>query len=161
MVKGNIIIIMAVVLLSGLSVIALSDETLDSVDVNPEQLQLPENVKTDLLLEMATITRLMGDLLEYMVQGDVKHSATIAMEIRDTNFRQKSDSKELKQIMKSLPKGYIELNRRFHSLANELVKAVDANDFKTATSLYSEMTQGCFNCHAAYAKTRFPNLESE
>ena len=63
--------------------------------------------------------------------------------------------------MKTLPKGFIELYRTFHSTANELAKAVDTNDFKTAISLYSEMTQGCYNCHATYMNKRFPNLKSE
>ena len=70
-----------------------------------------------------------------LMQGDATHAAWIAMEIRDTNFMQKSDSKELRQIIDLLPKGYIKLNRKFHTNANELVSAVDTNDFKTATSL--------------------------
>ncbi len=155
------IVTIVLVLLVNLATVAEINQTQDSVHVNPEQLQLPENVMTVLLHEMTTFTRLMGDLLEYIVQGDVMHSAIIAIEIRDTNFRQKSNSKEIKQFMKLLPKGYIELYREFNSTANELSKAVDTNDFKTAISLYSEMTQGCFNCHATYAKTRFPNLQSE
>ncbi len=161
MILRKIIIILAIVLLFSLSVTAQSNQTLDSTRINPDQLQLPEDVKKVLQDEMVTITRLMGDLLEFMMQGDVIHSVHIAIEIRDTNFRHKADSKEFKKIMKLLPKGYVELNRKFHSAANELVKALDKKDFKTATSFYSEMTQGCFNCHSTYAKTRFPDLVSE
>lgn len=161
MLQKYIILIIAFVLLAGFSAAAETDQTPDSVLIKAEQLQLPEHVKTVLVHEMTTITRLMGDLLEYIARGDINNSSAIALEIRDTNLKQEFDADEIRKIMKILPKGFIKLDRNFHSNANELSKAVNENDFKTAINLYSEMTQGCFNCHAVYAKKRFPNLQSE
>ena len=118
MFQKNIIITLVVVLLSNFTVIAQTNQTQDSIHINVEPLELPENLKTIFLQEMTTITNLMGDLLEYIVQGDITNSSMIAIEIRDTNLRQESSSDEIKQIMKTLPKGFIEFYRTFHSTAN-------------------------------------------
>ena len=161
MLQKKIITILLLVFLLNLSAVAQTNETQDSTHVNPQKLQLPENVKTVLIHEMAAITKLMGHLLEYIVQGDAISASRAAVEIRNTNLKQEFNSQEIKQIMKILPKGFIQMDRKFHMTANELAKAVDTNDFKTAINLYSEMTQSCFNCHSAYAGDRFENLKPE
>ncbi len=76
-------------------------------------------------------------------------------------MKQEFNSEEIKKIMKILPKGFIKLDQKFHMTANEVANAVDTNDFKTAISLYSEMTQSCLSCHSAYANDRFKNLKTK
>ena len=141
-----------------LSVSAQEMDSIDSTRMNPQKLKLPENVQTVLIHEMVTITRLMGNLLESIVRGDTQNASRAALEIRDTNLKQEFNSQEIKKIMRILPKGFIKLDRNFHMTANELSKAVDSNDFKTALTLYKDMTQNCLDCHTAYAHNRFENL---
>lgn len=161
MILKKIIFTVVLLLLCNLSSFADQNQIQDSVKFQPQELQLPENVKAVLKYEMSTITRLMGYLLEYIVQGDAVNTSSVALEIRDTNLKQEFNSQEIKRIMKILPKKFIKLDRKFHSTANELSKAADTNDFKAAIRLYTEMAQGCYNCHTAFANDRFENLKPE
>ncbi len=148
------------VLFASLASLAAGSQKTDSMQVRHERLQVPENVKAVLIHEMKTISTLMGDLLQYIVQGDSAKASATAIEIRNTNLKQEFDSKEIKKILAILPKGFIKMDRKFHMTANDVAKAVDTNDFKTAINLYSEMTQSCLNCHTAYASERFKNLSN-
>ena len=155
------VITLGLILLVQLPVTAQNHRDQDSSYVKPTELKLPENVKIVLIQEMLTITKLMGSLLEYIVQGDAMSTSHTASEIRDTNLKQEFNSRELKEIIKILPKGFIKFDQKFHMTANELSKAADSGDFKTAIELYTKMTQLCFSCHATYAKDRFKNLSTE
>ncbi len=148
------------VLFAAFASLAVGSQKTDSMQVRHGRLQVPEKVKTVLVHEMKTISTLMGDLLQYIVQGDSAKVSATAIEIRNTNLKQEFDAKEIKKILAILPKGFIELDRKFHMTANEVAKAVETNDFKIAINLYSEMTQGCLNCHTAYASERFKNLSN-
>lgn len=148
-------------LIGSLPVQAEKDFIQDTIPVNSSDLVLPETVKMDLQLEMITLTRSMGYLLEYLVKGEIKRSREEALEIRDGNFRNKYNAAEIKQVMKLFPDDFIELYRKLHSDANELAKAVDTSDFKAAIGIFSEITKDCFTCHAKYAKSTFESLTLE
>ncbi len=149
------------ILVLQIPVVAQNFHGKDSSHVKPMHLKLPDNVKSVVIDEMNTISRLMGFLLEYVAKGDAKNASSTALEIRDTNLKQKFNSREIKEIMKILPKGFIKFDQKFHMTANDIAVAVDSNDFKTAINLYSEMTQLCYSCHSTYATERFKNLKEK
>lgn len=159
MLQKKLTLTVVLILILSFSLAAETNQIQDSTRVIPQQLKLPENVQSVLVQEMTTITKLMGELLEYIVKGDGENASMTALEISDTNLKQKFNSKEIKEIMKILPKGFIKMDRKFHSSANKLAKAADTNDFKTALSIYNDMTQSCLNCHTAYVSDRFENLK--
>ncbi len=66
----KIIIVTVIILSFSTFSIAQTIQTQDSTSESSQQLQLPENVRVVLIHEMTTITKLMGNLLEYIVQGD-------------------------------------------------------------------------------------------
>ncbi len=159
MIKKRFVFPVILLLVLTFSLVAEANQNQDSTRVIPQELKLPDNVQVVLIEEMTTISRLMGELLEYIVRGDSENTSMTALEISDTNLKQKFSSKEIKKIMKILPKGFIKMDRKFHGSANKLAKAADTNDFQTALSIYNDMTQSCLNCHSAYVNDRFKNLK--
>ncbi len=158
--KTIVVIASAVLLLAFSSDVKAEQVSLKSKPA-PEQLTLPENVRTVLVSEMVTISKLMGILLENLVQGNIENSASIAIDIRNSNLKKSFDATEIKKILGLLPKGFIKLDQKFHGDANKLAEAVKLKDFQKAFNLYSEMTQGCLNCHSTYSNKRFSNLRPE
>ncbi len=129
---------------------------------NYEEVKLPPKFKDLLKEEMVKIQDAMQRLVPLLATGNTE-AADLAKQIHNSFILKKSLSKEeLQELISLLPKGFVKLDRAFHTKAKDLAAAVRKNDFITGGKIYGEMVSGCINCHSHYASQMFPGLtESE
>jgi len=123
-----------------------------------EEVKLPPKFKNLLKEEMLQIQDAMQQLVPFLATGNTK-AADLAEQIHNSFILKKSLSKEeLQELISLLPKGFVKLDKAFHSKANDLAAAVRKNDFITGGEIYGEMVSGCISCHSHYALQKFPGL---
>ena len=123
-----------------------------------EEVKLPPKFKNLLKEEMLQIQDAMQRLVPFLATGNTE-AADLAEQIHNSFILKKSLSKkELKELISLLPKGFVKLDRAFHTKAKDLAAAVRKNDFITGGEIYGEMVSGCINCHSNYATKLFPGL---
>lgn len=125
---------------------------------NSEEIKLPPKFKNLLKEEMIQIQDAMQRLVPLLATGNTE-AADLAVQIHNSFILKKSLSKEeLKELISLLPKGFVKLDRAFHTNAKDLAAAVRKNDFITGGKIYGEMVSGCISCHSHYASQMFPGL---
>ena len=123
-----------------------------------EEVELPPKFKNLLSEEMLQIQDAMQSLVPLLATGNTE-AADLAEQIHNSFILKKSLSKEeLQELISSLPKGFVKLDRAFHTKAKDLAATVRNNDFITDGIIYGEMVSGCINCHSHYALKMFPGF---
>ena len=123
-----------------------------------EEVKLPPKFKDLLNEEMLQIQDAMKSLVPLLATGNTE-AADLAAQIHNSFILKKSLSKEeLQELISLLPKGFVKLDRAFHTKAKDLAAAVRNNDFITGGKIYGEMVSGCISCHSNYASKLFPGL---
>jgi hypothetical protein len=123
-----------------------------------EEVKLPPKFKNLLNEEMLQIQDAMQRMIPFLATGNTE-AADLAEKIHNSFILKKSLSKEeLQELISLLPKGFVKLDRAFHTKAKDLATAVRKNDFIIGGKIYGEMVSGCINCHSHYASQNFPGL---
>ena len=55
-----------------------------------------------------------------------------------------------------LPKGFLELDGKFHNQAGMLSHAADMENTELANFYTYKMQESCISCHSTYAQSKFP-----
>jgi len=86
------------------------------------------------------------------IAGKIKHSYILAQGLTD------AQAEELHSV---LPTEFITQDEHFHYLAGMLEHAADNEKSELVNFYFSEMTESCVTCHAAFATHKFPGLVTE
>jgi hypothetical protein len=122
-------------------------------------LELPERFLNILRQEMIQLNGGMGALLSYMIRGQGQEAAEIATTIHNSFIlKQELTEEELNQLVSLLPERFIQLDRGFHQLADEIATTLKNEDFEKSSQIYGQMVEACLNCHSQFATERFPSL---
>lgn len=125
--------------------------------VTVEKLELPPRFLAILRQEMNQLSGGMGAMLSYMVRGQGQEAAEVAMSIHNSFIlKQELTEEELKELVSLLPEGFIQLDRGFHQLADEMAAALKNEELEKSGRIYGQMVDACLNCHAQFATERFP-----
>lgn len=112
--------------------------------------------------EMTEVDAAMKEIYTAMTQGKHNIVEEKGQAIHDSFILAQSLSEEDRQALKStLPKGFLELDQRFHRLAAELSKSGMSRDTTRQQQLFGEMTDACITCHQRYAGERFEALRQD
>jgi uncharacterized membrane protein YheB (UPF0754 family) len=118
--------------------------------------------KLDRLLreEMRSIQTAMGQIHSAIVMGQHDKVAEQARNIYNSFILEQSlTEQDRKDLMSAVPKGFINLDKEFHKLAESLEKAGKKNDTEKQLKLFGKMTNNCVQCHSTYVSDRFPDVK--
>jgi len=125
-------------------------------------LQLSEELRGLLQAEMAEIASASQALALSYVTGDWESVQRIAEQIRASYVMEKGLSDSQKhELEEKLPDHFKHLDAEFHARAEKLGQAAAAKDRELTAFHYYRMLETCANCHAAFAKSRFPGFTTE
>lgn len=123
--------------------------------------QLPPKIRGLLIEEMQAILEASQKIQAAIVQGFHEIVAKEAQAIHDSFIMEQQMTDEDEQaLLAILPKDFLEQDEALHELSAKLAEA--GRDQNTALQLqrFSEMNQGCVDCHRKYASARFPGLSA-
>lgn len=124
-------------------------------------LQLPEKLQGLLIQEMNAITQACQVIVKGLVTGEHVLVAEQAQAIHDSFIFAKAMTPQDHEIFhKALPHDFIERDQALHSLSADLAQAARQRDQAAQHKLFSQMLETCVECHAHYARQRFPSLPS-
>ncbi|MEQ5813975.1 hypothetical protein J3362_00555 [Marinobacter sp. NFXS11] len=119
--------------------------------------------KLDRLLreEMRSIQSAMGQIHSAIVMGQHGIVANHAEQIHDSFIlQQKLTEQDREDLMSTVPKGFIDLDKEFHQLSASLAEAGRGKNTNEQLRLFTEMTGNCVQCHSTYVSDRFPGVSA-
>lgn len=129
-------------------------------EITITKLELPERFLNILREEMNQLNGGMGALFSYMVRGQGQEAAAIAMNIHNSFIlKQELSKEELSQLVSLLPEQFVNLDRGFHQLAEEISVTLNNGELKKSAQIYGQMVDACVNCHSQFATERFPGFQ--
>lgn len=120
---------------------------------------LPPDLMALLNAEMREINTGVQKIPVAIALADWETLAQTGESIRSSYIMAKSLTSEQKHILKSsLPERFKQMDSEFHSRAGKLAHAAEARDYELVTYHYARLIEGCAQCHAIYAKDKFPGF---
>ena len=124
-----------------------------------ETIVLPPDLLALLQAEMREINIGVQKIPVAIALGDWDTLSQTGESIRSSYIMAKSLTSEQKEILKSsLPERFKQMDSEFHSRAGKLAHAAEARDYELASYHYARLIEGCAQCHAMYAKDKFPGF---
>jgi hypothetical protein len=125
-------------------------------------LRLAPKLRTALLAEMAGLKRETAGLATDLAAGEWASVAARSARVRDSYvMKQKLAAAELDQLEHGLPADFHAADSAFHRHADRLAQAAHERDRELAVFYFSKLMEGCVDCHARFARHRFPGLGPE
>ena len=110
---------------------------------------------------MLAILSSTQNILNFMVRGEDELVASEAQQIHDSFIlAQEMTDADMKTLISSVPKSFLEKDEAFHGLSHQLAEAARKGDKSTQLTLFSQMIDACMQCHADHALNRFPEFSS-
>ena len=142
--------------------IAFSPVLAEGPEQHVNTLKLPPDLMGLLNAEMREITAGVQLVPLAIAQADWETLHKTGESIRSSYIMAKALSKEQIEVLgSSLPARFKQMDSEFHHRAGSLAQAAQARDFELVNYHYSRLIEGCAQCHALYAKDRFPGFGPE
>lgn len=123
-------------------------------------IKLSRKIHRALTAEMNALQNGMTNLVIAIPAGRLSEIAETAKKMKEGYIMKEVLSKEQKEEFKrSLPKGYIEIDREFHEILGKLSDSAQGKDREHVNYYYYKLTENCVRCHAMYARKRFPDFK--
>ncbi len=133
-------------------------KNLYSADIDFKTL-LPKKLHRALTGEMNALQNSMTTLAIAIPAGRMNEVTVIAGKIKNGYIIRKVLSPEqIEQLNGSLPLGYQKMDREFYKITNKLEHAAESQNIHEVSLYYYNLTKMCVQCHAEYAKKRFPGF---
>ncbi len=128
---------------------------------SPHDLQLSQEVRGILQAEMREIAVAVQALVVSLASGDWESIETTSDNIRASYVMEKNlTDSQRHELEDQLPEYFKRLDAEFHARAEKLGLAATRQDPEAVAFQYYRLVESCANCHAAFAKTRFPGFSS-
>lgn len=119
--------------------------------------ELSPEVRTLLVKEMQGIEQGMKNIFSYIIAGNWPEVKKIAVKIKESYILEQNLTKEqAHELSTKLPKGFLELDGKFHNQAGMLSHAADMENTELASFYTYKMQESCISCHSTYAQSKFP-----
>ena len=127
-----------------------------------EKLTISPELKKILTEEMVAIQAGMAELIPAIAAGDAQKVADIGAKMEASYIMaQKLTPKQMEELHKGLPAGFVAMDEEFHYFAGMLTHAAYMGHWNMIPSLASKLMEGCVNCHGTYATEKFPELKGK
>ena len=119
--------------------------------------ELSPEVRILLVKEMQGVEQGMKDIFSYIIAGNWPEVKKIAVKIKESYILEQNLTKEqAHELDEKLPKGFLELDGKFHNQAGMLSHAADMENTELANFYTYKMQESCISCHSTYAQSKFP-----
>jgi hypothetical protein len=143
-----------------LSTVLFAEDHSGHMMPNQSTPELSKPVQKLLMKEMNLIQEGMINLTEATAAGEWKKIKKIAEKISHSYILKRKLTKGQKEeLMHKLPEDFKEMDQRFHSDAGMLAHVAEEKKVELISFYIYKMNEACINCHAKYAKNRFPGFE--
>jgi len=123
-------------------------------------LKLPHDFHVILSVEMFELQGKMNLLLEGISRGKWKMVESTADYISNNYIlKQKMTRRDKRALKKTLPEGFVALDKYFHELAKELKEASKKKDSGVVLDKYRHLIKTCMECHGRYASYKFMDFK--
>lgn len=139
--------------LTGMVLLAISGRAYSAdVKLSPQVLEL-------LRAEMREVSAGVQAMAFSIASGDWRAIQDTSARIRASYIMEKQlTPAQARELESALPPRFKALDAEFHDRAGKLGAAAAARDAKLVVAQYSRMLENCTTCHAAFARSRFPNF---
>ena len=123
---------------------------------------LSDDLRHLLSQEMQALQSGMMSIIPAYVSGNWGEIATTAGKMKNSYIlKQSLTQAQVEELHSVLPHGFIKQDKRFHYLAGMLEHAARKEKSELVNFYFSEMTESCVSCHAAFATHKFPGLVTQ
>ncbi|NOX93746.1 MAG: cytochrome c [Alphaproteobacteria bacterium] len=127
--------------------------------VEPVAPKLTPKTRELLRKEMVSINDASQEIFSALIAGDDVQVALLAQQIHDSFILKQSMTTEDKaHLMTVAPKGFVEMDKRFHEISAELAQAARAENRPLQQQQFARMIKACSACHALYGTDQFPKF---
>jgi cytochrome c556 len=139
--------------LPGIVLLAISGHAHSAdVKLSPQVLEL-------LRAEMREVSAGVQAMAFSIASGDWRAIQDTSARIRASYIMEKQlTPAQARELESALPPRFKALDAEFHDRAGKLGAAAAAHNAKLVVAQYSRMLESCTTCHAAFARSRFPNF---
>ena len=110
-----------------------------------------------LVKEMQGIEQGMKDVLSSIIAGNWPEVKKRAGAVGESYIlKQNLPEEQAHELNVKLPKGFLELDGKFHNQAGMLSHAADMENTELANFYTYKMQESCISCHSTYAQSKFP-----
>lgn len=150
----------ALLFVGGLASVALNSYAGEPAAAGGD-IQLSPAVLSLLKAEMGEIAGGMQGVPLALASADWQSIHHTSKQIRDSYIMDKQlTAAQAKELEAALPAYFKRLDAAFHQRAAKLGAAAAAHDPEQVAFQYSRLLESCTQCHATYAKTRFPGFSA-
>lgn len=119
--------------------------------------ELSAPLREALNAEMVALQNGLMRAIPALVSGNWGEVARIGRQMRDSYIMQQALSEDqLKELHAALPASFVELDARFHYLADMLSHAAEARKPELVGYYLGSIAETCVNCHTRHAQAKFP-----
>ena len=155
-------VLVSTVMCSGLLYSAAAqDEPRHLASPDDDAVVLSAELASLLSEEMLAIERGLGVLMTALSSGDWPLVAETSERIEKSYIlAQRLTPEQLEELGRVLPERFKALDSAFHQAARKLSSAARERDAELALFHSYKLMEACIECHATYARGRFPGFES-
>ncbi len=154
------VIITAVLIIMGITCLTFSHQVYgDQANNDSDRIQLSKKQRRMLSAEMNAVQKGMTVLSIAIPAGRWNEIAEIAGKMNEGYIMKKLSSAEVEEFNLVLPEGYKEINLEYHEMADNIMKAAKSRRGEQVNFFFYRLNESCMQCHAKYAKKRFPGFK--
>ncbi len=152
--------IAAVLIIMGIICLTFSHQVYgDQANNDSDKIQLSKKQHRLLSAEMNAVQKGMTVLSIAIPAGRWNEIDEIAGKMNEGYIMKKLSSAELGEFNLALPEGYQVINREYHEMAYNIMKAAKSRSAEQVNLFFYRLNESCIQCHAKYAKKRFPGFK--
>lgn len=120
------------------------------------EIQMSKQLKRILSAEMNGIQSGMTGLAIAIPAGHWEDIIEISTNMKETYImKKKLSTGQISNFKRSLPQGYLDIDRKFHEAAAQLGDAAREHNASSLILYFAKMNESCVECHSKYAVKRF------
>lgn len=109
--------------------------------------------------EMVQLNLGMQEIMNAYISGQWSSIVPIAKKMENSYvLRQNLSKNQMHELHSKLPKGFLELDEKFHYYSGMLSHASEMKKTELIGFYFAKMGETCVSCHSIYATKKFPSF---
>jgi hypothetical protein len=123
---------------------------------------LSPDLRSLLIKEMQSLKQGILSINELYIAGETSKIAVIAKKMQNSYIlKQSITAEQKKELMKKLPKHFIQMDKKFHHIAGMLSHVAEEGHMDLIGFYQYKLSESCSGCHSQFAQHRFPGFKKQ
>ncbi len=132
----------------------------EAKDTVVAEINISKKLRRVLSAEMNSVQQAITGLSIAIPAGKWNEIAETAGKMNNGYIMKKRLSKgEMAEFNRAVSEDYQSIDREFHEMTDQLMKAAKSRRGEQVNFYFYRLTETCIQCHAQYAKKRFPDFK--